>query len=224
MASLDHPNILGVLEFIRAANGSACLVLPFMRANLPRLIGFDFVAEGMPAEERPQRLPAAVALPILRQVMAALVYLHGQGIIHRDLKPGNILLTSRENGLVKLCDFGMARRGVADDARPDVWFGSLDYISPEQREGAGSVDEKTDIYSAAALGYRLLSGRLPADEGRRPLTELVPELPAGIHEWIEHGLDHDPKNRPTANQILQYQWFRQTTVPTLPPQGPNDTA
>jgi eukaryotic-like serine/threonine-protein kinase len=204
MAGLDHPNILSVHEIGRASDGMPFLVLPFMRANLPRLIGFDVIADGMPADERPQALPVAVALPIMGQLLAALAHLHERGIVHRDVKPGNILLTARTNGAVKLCDFGMARRGTGADADPCAWFGSAAYISPEQREAAGSVDDRADIYSAGVLAYRILGGRLPSPEGRIPLAELVPDLPPSVGEWIDLALSREAERRPRARQSLQW--------------------
>ncbi|WP_050750649.1 serine/threonine-protein kinase [Paramagnetospirillum magneticum] len=206
MASLDHINVLPVHEIGRQPDGTPYLVLPFMRANLPRLIGFDTDEPGMAEDERPQRLGHAVALPILFQVLSALAYLHGRGIIHRDIKPANILLTARQGGVAKLCDFGMARRGVGADAAPRAWFGTLDYISPEQRDGTGAVDGQADVYSTAAMAYRLLGGRLPGDESRPPLPELAPDLPAGLRDWVAAALDPDPAKRPTAEQSVL--WIR----------------
>ncbi|KIL99444.1 Serine/threonine-protein kinase PknB [Paramagnetospirillum magnetotacticum MS-1] len=202
MASLDHINILRVHEIGRMPDGAPYLVLPFMRANLPRLTGFDTDEPGMAEDERPQRLAVSVALPILFQVLSALAYLHGRGIVHRDIKPANILLTARQEGVVKLCDFGMARQGAATDAASNAWFGTLDYISPEQRGGTGAVDGQTDIYSTAAMAYRLLSGQLPGDEARPPLTELVPSLPGALADWVADGMARDPAARPTAPQSL----------------------
>ncbi|CUW39769.1 putative Serine/threonine protein kinase [Magnetospirillum sp. XM-1] len=204
MAGLDHPHILPVHETGRLEDGSPFMVLPFMRANLPRLIGFDVAEDGMAEDELPQALDVGQSRFILLQVLAALAYLHRRGIVHRDIKPANVLLTARQGGIAKLCDFGFARLGTASDVPPRAWIGTLDYISPEQRAGAGGVGPAADIYSIGALAWRLLAGRLPGPEdGRPPLSELVPQAPPGLVGWVEAAMAADPEKRPSAEDSLR---------------------
>lgn len=204
MAGLDHPHILPVYETGRLEDGSPFMVLPFMRANLPRLIGFDVAEEGMAEDEKPQALDSGQSRFILLQVLAALAYLHRRDIVHRDIKPSNVLLTARQGGVAKLCDFGFARVGKASDAPPRAWIGTLDYISPEQRAGAGGVGPAADIYSAGAMAWRLLAGRLPGPvDGRPPLPDLAPLTPPGLVSWVEASMAPDPAKRPSAEESLR---------------------
>ena len=94
LASLNHPNI-GHIYGLEQAEGTKALVLELI--------------EGPTLEDRIKRGPIPVdeALPIAKQIAEALEAAHEAGIIHRDLKPANIKV--REDGTVKVLDFGLAK-------------------------------------------------------------------------------------------------------------------
>ncbi|MBI3445786.1 MAG: serine/threonine protein kinase [Magnetospirillum sp.] len=203
MARLDHPHILAIHETGSLDDGIPFHVLPLMACNLPRLIGFDApesVIPSLPEEERPKSLPLAECLPILRGVLAALAYLHARRIIHRDVKPNNVLLSARESGVAKLCDFGFARVGEAADTDPRAWIGTPDFISPEQAQGAGGVSDRTDVYSAGVLAYRMLSGRLPSVPG----VGLPSDLPPWLADLVMAAMAAEPSRRPSAEEMLRW--------------------
>ena len=205
MARLDHPYILGIHDTAALEDGTPYHVLPFMPCNLPRLIGFDAdeaQAETMTDEERPKRLAQAIAIPLLRQVLLALAYLHSKGVIHRDVKPGNLLLTARENGSIKLCDFGMAKIGNRPDLAPGSWIGTRAYMSPEQSTGVTALTDRADVFSAGVLAYRMLSGQLPAPSPI-PLIQRVEGLASGLSDLIMSALRPDPKDRPSAEVMAR---------------------
>jgi serine/threonine-protein kinase len=205
MAGLDHPNILGAYELRRPDGDDPYLVLPFMRANLPRLIGFDLRPEDLdkaPEIERPRALPVPMALHVLRQVAGALTYLHGRKLVHRDIKPSNILLVTKETGSVKLCDFGMVRASRERDLPLGSWIGTPDYMAPEQAADAAAATDRSDVYGAAMLGFRMMVGRLAA-AGDPPLDQLVPKAGAALSDLLARGLDPDPGKRPTAFELLK---------------------
>src|SRR5262249_580359 len=78
-AHLSHPNVVPVYEF-ETREGITYLIMPFVRGRtLHAMLG-----------ER-TRLPLAELLRILRDVGAALDFIHPRGVVHRDVKPGNIL-------------------------------------------------------------------------------------------------------------------------------------
>jgi serine/threonine protein kinase len=112
-------------------------------------------------------IPPERALTIALQVADALAASHRTGIIHRDLKPDNIMLLSRgrENDFVKLLDFGIAKL-TTDQAgsrrtRTGIVMGTPAYMSPEQCEGRGQIDHRTDVYALGIVLYEMLSGRVP---------------------------------------------------------------
>jgi len=208
LASFDHPHVIAIKQFARLETGQPYFVMPYMQANLPYEIGRDSptpeAALALPERERPRALPPARALTLLRQVLSALVDVHAKGLVHRDVKPTNLLLSAREGGYLKLCDFGVVRRPDESNAPPAaLWSGSADYRSPEQNHNATDVDARADVYSAAVLGYRLLTGHLPQGDFPPP-RDLVPALPAYVSALLMAALRPDPGLRPKhAGDMLQ---------------------
>lgn len=123
------------------------------------------------------RLPWDEAVGLLRQLLAALQYLHGQGVVHRDLKPENLIVTP--TGGLKIIDFGIALLG----GRPRVTWrgfsgltGTPQYLSPEQIRGERG-GPASDLYAAGAILYELLRGR-PPFTGDNPLAVMYQALNA----------------------------------------------
>ncbi|HZO13835.1 MAG TPA: serine/threonine-protein kinase, partial [Polyangiaceae bacterium] len=117
---------------------------------------------------RAGRLTPDDVVAILTPVAEALDEAHELGIVHRDIKPSNVFL-SGDRGVVKVLDFGMAKRtGVAEvsvvtDEGTSV--GTPDYMSPEQLRFAREVDHRADLWSLAVVAYRAIVGRLPFVSG-----------------------------------------------------------
>jgi cyclin-dependent kinase 8/11 len=89
------------------------------------------------------------------QITRGLAYLHGKRVAHRDLKPENILIMGDglERGLIKIADFGLARK-IAPLARPLDENGpvvTLWYRAPELLLGAKHYDEAIDAWAAGAI-------------------------------------------------------------------------
>src|ERR1019366_151783 len=109
-----------------------------------------------------QGLDARARIRLMRQVLEALIYVHGRGVIHRDLKPSNILVDAAGNA--RLLDFGTARlvdaSGDTAITKTGVFAFTPDFASPEQAQ-ARPLTVASDIYSAGVLFYRLLTGRPP---------------------------------------------------------------
>lgn len=186
LASLDHPHIVPVRELSATEDGRPYFVMPFLPAVLADEIG---------TEQAPRALAPERAADLFRQLLDALAYLHGRQLVHRDVKPGNLLLTRRRGGAVKLCDFGMVKFPDWSLSRSGVWLGTLDYIAPEQRRDAQSVDARADVYSASAVVYRMLTGTMPVGAFPAP-QELVPAIPQAFGDLVMRGLAREPDVRP----------------------------
>jgi len=129
-------------------------------------------------------LSVVTVLDIGLQLAAALCAAHAIGVVHRDLKPENIMMTP--SGLVKVLDFGIARRDGAPD-EGDTTAGTLAYMSPEQVLG-WPAGPPSDQFSLGAVLYELLTGK-PAfhRESRRDTrAAIVNEQPAPIEAFNTH--------------------------------------
>jgi formylglycine-generating enzyme required for sulfatase activity/serine/threonine protein kinase len=151
------------------------------------------------------------ALPILRQLAAALDYSHSaaSSVVHRDLKPLNILL-AEDGATVKVADFGLARvlRDSASRISGHDSAGTLAYMAPEQIRGKG-IGRETDIYAFAAIVYEMLSGRPPFYTGDlrwqilHEEVEPIEGLPAHVNAALQRGLAKEREERPgTAGELL----------------------
>jgi len=92
---------------------------------------------------------------ILMHICQGMIVAHDKGIIHRDLKPGNIMLTS--DNKIKILDFGLACLKTKKEA---ALTGSIGYMAPEILQGQ-PADERSDIFSVGAIGYKMLTLKQP---------------------------------------------------------------
>jgi serine/threonine protein kinase len=106
-----------------------------------------------------QRFDESSARDIMRELVEAVAYMHGQDIVHRDLKPENILLrsTSSTKGLV-IADFGFATHCSGDNLVECL--GTLSYMAPEVLSGR-PYGKAVDVWALGAILYALLSGTFP---------------------------------------------------------------
>lgn len=97
---------------------------------------------------------------LARQMFSALQYMHQNNILHRDIKLENILVDSRNDGiLVKLTDFGFSSF-LEPGQKLTKGVGSRYYIAPEILKKQ-PYDTKIDVWSATVVVYILLCGDMP---------------------------------------------------------------
>lgn len=205
LARIESRHVVRVLDCGKLVAPATCAGLPFMVLELLRGEDLYSVAarEGGLSPERVVRYAL--------QACAGLGAAHAQGIIHRDLKPENLFVALDLDGqeCLKVLDFGIARsRSRRAVTRGRGGLGSPGYMSPEQVQGAQTVDLRSDIWGLGVVMYELLAHR-PAFEGDdphalcaqtltasvAPLGELRPELPRALIDIVERCLERDPARR-----------------------------
>jgi serine/threonine-protein kinase len=201
MASLQHENILHVIDFLK--DGRSMFII------MEYVDGIDLYD----LLERHPRLPADIAAIITLGLARGLDYVHFRGIIHRDIKPANIMVSMQ--GEVKLMDFGIARHErFGDLTETGTGLGTPSYMSPEQILG-DKLDFRSDIFSVGIVLYQMLTGRKPfvEDESRtvmqkirldryEPPKKLGVEVPRKLERIMARCLQKMPANRYPTTQAL----------------------
>ncbi|MGB5283529.1 MAG: serine/threonine-protein kinase [Polyangiales bacterium] len=201
MASLQHENILHVIDFVK--DGRSMFII------MEYVDGIDLYD----LLERSPRLPADIAAIITLQLARGLDYAHFRGIIHRDIKPANIMVSMQ--GDVKVMDFGIARHErFGDLTETGTGLGTPSYMSPEQILG-DKLDFRSDIFSVGIVLYQMLTGRKPfvEDEARTVMQKirldryeatkkLGVEVPRKLERIMARCLQKMPANRYPTTQAL----------------------
>ena len=195
---VDHRNVVQVLDFGFAEDGTPYMVMEYLRGRS--------LSELLKGAKEPLALDYVA--DVMLSVCAALRACHHVGIIHRDLKPANIFLCDTDTGWeVKVLDFGISKAPAADELTQEGQIiGTPQYLSPEQIEG--TVGPESDQYAIGVLMYVCFTQRLPfagyqsvsllrAISGGTfdtPRT-LRPGLPEGLEAIVMRAMNVSPGGR-----------------------------
>jgi serine/threonine protein kinase len=203
-SKLSHPNICGVSDF------------GFTEDNIPFIVMEYLEGESLAAVlKRIERLPVGASLSITRQTIAGLSAAHRIGVVHRDIKPGNIFIGRERTGarIVKVLDFGISKllsgkKGDLGLTTTGTLLGTAFYLSPEQIMESRCVDQRTDLYAAGTVLYKLITGKVPymgenfgevaVKVVNGPLVdprELVEGLSGRVARIIRKAMEKDPRER-----------------------------
>jgi serine/threonine protein kinase len=191
--SLSHQNIVTIYD-VGEEDG-----LPF--------IAMEYVRGETFADLVCLRPPLSVLrkVQLAEEVCAGLAHAHEAGIVHRDIKPANLIVGPE--GTVKILDFGIAKLSATGITMPGAIMGTLNYMSPEQVNGA-AVDARADIFAVGAVLYELLSHQ-PAFPGHvpdevlelilngdpTPITEYCSDLDPRLVLLVDRALEKNPDLR-----------------------------
>ena len=215
-SAIEHPNVCAIYEVGEApAEGGGEDEAYIVMQYIPGKSLDKVIAEG------PASLQLVLSAGI--QIADGLHAAHQLGIFHRDLKPANVMLT--DGGLIKILDFGLARKLSRDETDfdpavsrrstpgPEASYtakgGTIAYMAPEQFvTGRSSV--QSDVFALGLILYELASGRHPFHRPDAPeyqtiratqfsdppaLREIVPELPVELESAILRCLEKQPSER-----------------------------
>ena len=192
LGTLTHPNVVAVHD-CGEQDGQPFIVMEFVDgATIAKHV-------------RDRTLGVRQVVDLIREVCVALEYAHGRGIIHRDIKPANLMVDAA--GVVKVLDFGVARSSIGTITASGLMVGTLNYMAPEQIDGA-AVDERADVFAVGLVLYELLCGRqaFAGDTAGRimhavlhddppPLRLLMPGLPEDLERIVATAIRKRPEDR-----------------------------
>ena len=209
-SALSHPNIVTVHDIGETESGRF-IVMELVAGQTLRTV----ISAGHSVE---------TLLTLGTQTAKAVTAAHAAGITHRDLKPDNIMV--RDDGYVKILDFGLARLRVetesdpegptlARETSPGRLLGTAAYMSPEQASGL-SASYPSDIFSLGIVFYELATGQHPFQsetlmgylhaisfQNPASLSRLKPEIPSPLNDLVLRMLEKEPSRRPTAAEVAQ---------------------
>uniref|UniRef100_A0A8C2VI68 Mitogen-activated protein kinase 15 n=1 Tax=Chinchilla lanigera TaxID=34839 RepID=A0A8C2VI68_CHILA len=201
----DHPNIIRLLDVIRAENDrDIYLVFESMDTDLNAII-----QKGNLLEDTHKRY-------IFYQLLQATKFIHSENVIHRDQKPANVLLDA--NCSVKLCDFGLARslsnlpEGPKGQALTE-YVATRWYRAPEVLLSSCWYTPGVDMWSLGCILGEMLRGQplFPGSSTLHQLQLILETIPApsaedlvalgsGYSDLILHRLGSGP--RQTLDALL----------------------
>jgi serine/threonine protein kinase len=211
-AQLTHPNIVHIYDF--------------GKAGTDYFIAMEYV-DGVHAGQLSKhggegdRLSPTLVARIGADAATALHHAHelraptGQryGLVHRDVSPPNLMVSF--DGVVKLCDFGVAKVAAVGDqlTNPGQVKGKYAYMSPEQTTG-GPLDGRSDVFALGIVLWELLAGRTIVPRGDAveamrmirdgrlvPIEHAAPDTPPALAGAITRALQTRRDARPNAMEL-----------------------
>jgi serine/threonine-protein kinase len=214
-------DLVGQPEFIQRFRREAAALAALAHSNVVSIIDqgnvgphYYFVMEFVDGPTLRRELSKrAVSLDLAYdyalQIGRGLIYAHSKGVVHRDLKPENVLLA--DDGVsktAKICDFGLADilfsdRSYVNLTGSRISMGTVNYMAPEQRQDAGRVDQRADVFSYGVVVYELLTGELPVGNFQPPSVRRA-EIDRRVDPVIMRALESDARRRyPFVKEMVE---------------------
>ena len=212
MKRLDHPAIPRVVDIIDTGS-SIFVVMDYVNGTA--------LSKVLREQGEPFSQEEVVDWGI--QLCDVLGYLHnihppaGHPVVYRDLKPSNVML--RDDGSVKLIDFGISMELLPTGPSDDRVIGTAGYGAPEQVDPevhrTTPVDTRADVYALGTTLYSLVTGHVPRmrknESGRnvvdftlKPIRDWNPQLSDGLQTIIERATQPDPRDRYQTIDEMRY--------------------
>jgi hypothetical protein len=210
-AQLSHPNIVHIYDFGKVGDDHFIAMEYVDGVHAGRLV------------KASERMPPAMVARLGADAAAALHHAHalrapnGQpiGLVHRDVSPPNLMVSF--DGVVKLCDFGIAKAAALSQqlTNPGQVKGKYAYMSPEQTTGT-PLDGRSDVFSLGIVLWELLAGRTIVGRGDAieamrairdgrltPIEQAAPLTPGALAAAVTWALQTRRELRPSAMQLAE---------------------
>uniref|UniRef100_A0A4X2K035 Myosin light chain kinase 2, skeletal/cardiac muscle n=1 Tax=Vombatus ursinus TaxID=29139 RepID=A0A4X2K035_VOMUR len=200
MNQLNHQNLIQLYAAIETSH-EIILFMEFVEGGelFERIVDEDY------------QLTEVDTMVFVRQICDGILFMHKMRVLHLDLKPENILCVSTTGHMVKIIDFGLARRYNPKE-KLKVNFGTPEFLSPEV-VNYDQISDKTDMWSMGVITYMLLSGLSPflGDDDTETLNNVLAAnwyFDEETFETIsEEAKDFVSKERMSAAQCLAHPWL-----------------
>ncbi|NWT99525.1 MYLK2 kinase, partial [Urocynchramus pylzowi] len=207
MNQLNHHNLIQLYDAIETPR-EIILFMEFVEGGelFERIIDDDY------------HLTEVDCMVFVRQICEGIRFMHHMGVLHLDLKPENILCVAATGHMVKIIDFGLARRYNPNE-KLKVNFGTPEFLSPEV-VNYEQVSYSTDMWSMGVITYMLLSGLSPflGDDDTETLNnvlaanwyfdeETFESVSNEAKDFVSNLIIKDKSARMSADQCLQHPWL-----------------
>ncbi|XP_070276207.1 myosin light chain kinase 2, skeletal/cardiac muscle [Myotis yumanensis] len=207
MNQLNHRNLIQLYAAIETPH-DIILFLEYIEGGelFERIVDEDY------------QLTEVDTMVFVRQICDGILFMHEMQVLHLDLKPENILCVNNTGHLVKIIDFGLARRYNPNE-KMKVNFGTPEFLSPEV-VNYDQISDKTDMWSMGVITYMLLSGLSPflGDDDTETLNnvlaanwyfdeETFEAVSDEAKDFVSHLIVKDQGARMSAAQCLAHPWL-----------------
>ncbi|NXP67363.1 MYLK2 kinase, partial [Chloropsis cyanopogon] len=207
MNQLNHHNLIQLYDAIETPR-EIILFMEFVEGGelFERIIDDDY------------HLTEVDCMVFVRQICEGIRFMHHMRVLHLDLKPENILCVAATGHMVKIIDFGLARRYNPNE-KLKVNFGTPEFLSPEV-VNYEQVSYSTDMWSMGVITYMLLSGLSPflGDDDTETLNnvlaanwyfdeETFESVSNEAKDFVSNLIIKDKSARMSADQCLQHPWL-----------------
>ncbi|KAM4841827.1 myosin light chain kinase 2, skeletal/cardiac muscle [Thomomys bottae] len=207
MNQLNHRNLIQLYAAMETAH-EIILFMEYIEGGelFERIVDEDY------------QLTEVDTMVFVRQICDGILFMHKMNVLHLDLKPENVLCVNTTGHLVKIIDFGLARRYNPNE-KLKVNFGTPEFLSPEV-VNYDQISDKTDMWSMGVITYMLLSGLSPflGDDDTETLNnvlsgnwyfdeETFEAVSDEAKDFVSNLIVKDQGARMSAAQCLAHPWL-----------------
>lgn len=213
-ASLDHPNIVKIVESYESPQDITMIMELCKGGEL-----YDsLISEGEYTQAR--------AATLFKMMVQAVNYCHSVGVVHRDLKLENFVFEDKPtiDSVLKLIDFGLSvKHSGSGIQKMTSVVGTAYYMAPEVLGRGQAYDAKCDVWALGVILFMMLTGAPPFNgKSEKEIMLKAEEGKVNWAPWSGHGKEFDAakdlikhmlvpsEKRYDCSQVLQHTWLAET--------------